>query len=97
MSLLKKIEDIELLIAELKVLVGVPEEPIAWYLNIPKEGIMCRVSDVFNIGYLDRWGETRGVERVVFDYDKTSTHPFTARSGDRLNTTMIKWRYATPI
>ena len=59
-----------------------PAEP--WYLNIPREGVECYVSDVDPNPYLGRNSTGR-----VTKYDHSLIYPFQCYHAD--------WKYATPV
>jgi hypothetical protein len=91
MSLLEKIALVEILVAEIKELIGTPalDIPVVpWYENIPAGGVLCWRSDCMEDLYNQMRDAARGDAYLIYNYGADDAYPFQH---------YCWWRYAIPV
>jgi hypothetical protein len=91
MSLLEKIALVEILVAEIKELIGTPalDIPVVpWYENIPAGGVLCWRSDCMEDLYNQMRDAARGDACRIYDYYAGVQRPFQH---------CCWWKYAIPV
>jgi hypothetical protein len=90
MNINKEITDLKAVLAYLEAKAALLEPKEEWYHDIPKEGVLCHVSDTPQ--------DTIGImlyEHKVYSYADGRQMPFVTT--DHNSSTFVAWTYATPV